>query len=103
MMPSDLPARRQSISARALYMGEAVPALSSLEMNGRRDAMIDTLARPTTVSVRASEQRLELVERLGILQAAVDTAATVHARNSVEKMLAHQLAAAHKAAMSLLT
>jgi hypothetical protein len=83
--------------------GEAVPALTQDDSDGRRDAMVDTLERPTTVSVRASEQRLELVERLGIMQTAIDSANTAQAKNAIEKMLCHQLAAAHSAAMNLLT
>lgn len=64
--------------------------------------MVDTLERPTTIAVRASEQRLEVAERAGVLQAALDTAFTAQARNSIEKMVCHQLAAAHNTAMHLL-
>jgi hypothetical protein len=83
--------------------GEAIPALGYYETTGRRDTMVDTLERPTTISVRASEHRLQLVENLGVMQSAVDTAVTAQASNSIEKMLAHQLAATHTAAMNLLT
>lgn len=82
--------------------GEAIPALGYHETDGRRDAMVDTLERPTTVSVRASEHRLELLEKVGILQAGIDTANTARASNAVEKMLCHQLAATHSAVMNLL-
>ena len=82
--------------------GEAVPALGWHEISGRRDAMIDTLERPTTISVRASERRLELLEQAGALQAGLDAAHTAKASNSIEKMLAHQIAAAHVAALKLL-
>lgn len=82
--------------------GEAVPALGWHEISGRRDAMIDTLERPTTISVRASERRLELLEQAGALQAGLDAAQTAKASNSIEKMLAHQIAAAHTAALKLL-
>ena len=58
--------------------------------------------RPTTISVRASEHRLQLLDALGLLQAGVDTARTARAQNAVEKMLCHQLAGAHAAAMNLL-
>jgi hypothetical protein len=83
--------------------GEAVPALSAGDTDSRRDAMIDTLQRPTSVSVRASEQRLELLQRLGVLQLGVDAAQTARATNAIQKMLAHQLAAVHSQAMTLLT
>lgn len=82
--------------------GEAIPALNDGDVDGRRDAMVDTLERPTTVSVAASEHRLELLERIELLQPGVDTAQTAQASNSIEKMLCHQLAALHSAAMNLL-
>lgn len=81
--------------------GEAIPALGFNETSGRRDTMVDTLERPTTIGVAASEQRLKLLEDAGVLQAGLDAAQTVSAENSIEKMLAHQTAAAHSAAMGL--
>lgn len=83
--------------------GEAVPSLGVAEpFEGSRHSIIDTLERPTTVSVRASEQRLQLLHSAGVLQAGIDTATSMKARGTVEKMLCHQLAASHAAAMNLL-
>lgn len=49
----------------------------------------------------ASRDRLQLARRAGVLNAALDAADTVEADNSLEKMLAHQMAAMHHATMVL--
>lgn len=49
----------------------------------------------------ASRERMELANRAGALTMALDASATIHADNSMEKMLAHQLAAAHSLAMRM--
>lgn len=83
--------------------GEAVPALGSHEpATDVRHHLVDTLERPTTITARASEKRLELLDQLGLLQAGLDTAQTAKAQNAIEKMLCHQLVGAHSAAMNLL-
>ncbi len=64
--------------------------------------LVDTLQRPNSVSVGASEQRMEAAERLGVFRPAVDASVSARARNSLEKMLCHQMAATHHAAMALL-
>lgn len=61
----------------------------------------DRLQNPDTVAVDASLERTDLLQRAGCLETGLDTAATIGARNSLEKMLAHQLAACHSAAMRL--
>ena len=63
--------------------------------------LVDTLENPNSVSVDASERRLYLAAGAGVLQSAVDAANSGCAENSLEKMLCHQLAAAHSAAMKL--
>jgi hypothetical protein len=45
--------------------------------------------------------RLKLADEVQCVSLAVDTAETIQAKNSIEKMIAHQLAAAHKLAMTL--
>ena len=64
--------------------------------------IIDTLQQPNAVSVGASEQRMEAAEHLGVLRAAVDASVSAGARNSLEKMLCHQMAATHHASMTFL-
>jgi len=81
--------------------GEAIPALGLDEISGRRDTLVDTSERPMRIGICASEQRMRLLERAGVLHAGTDLVATIGAKNSVEKMLAHQMAAAHNAAMTL--
>ena len=44
---------------------------------------------------------MDLADRATALNLAVDAAETIQPRNSLEKMLAHQLAAAHAHAMEL--
>jgi hypothetical protein len=65
--------------------------------------LADTLENPNMISVDASEQRMHLAARAGVLQAAVDAAESARAGNSLEKMLCHQMAAAHFAAMKLIS
>jgi hypothetical protein len=63
--------------------------------------LVDTLETPNSISVDASEQRMYLASEAGVLQSAVDASETAQAGNSLEKMLTHQLAAGHRAAMRL--
>ena len=63
--------------------------------------LVNTLAHPTMVGVNASQDRMEVAAECGVLESAVDLAESVSAGNSMERMLAHQAAAAHRAAMKL--
>jgi hypothetical protein len=63
--------------------------------------LVDTLENPNMISVDASEQRMNLAAGAGVLQVAVDASESAQAGNSLEKMLCHQMAAAHRAAMRL--
>lgn len=66
--------------------------------------LVDTVAQdPDMLSAEASFERVELAENAQALNLAVDAAETIGARNSVEKMLAHQMAAAHKLAMDFIS
>lgn len=78
-----------------MALGEAVPA--------KRSRLVDTLKRPDTAALDASAHRLELLGRMGLncIAMAQDAAASIEAGNSLEKMLAHQLAAAHKVALEI--
>jgi hypothetical protein len=61
---------------------------------------IDTVReRPGMITARASHLRLSLADQAESLVTAVDAAETIQARNSLEKMLAHQLAASHRLGM----
>lgn len=79
----------------SMALGEAIPA--------KRTRLVDTLKLPDVAALDASAHRLELLGRLGndCAAMALDAAASIVAGNSLEKMLTHQLAVAHKAAMTL--
>ena len=66
--------------------------------------IVDTLQEPTMIGVVASEHRLDLAACVGsrVAESAVDAAQSAQARNSLEKMLCHQMAAVHRAAMKLI-
>ncbi|MEO6110653.1 MAG: hypothetical protein ABIQ24_02340 [Nitrospiraceae bacterium] len=61
----------------------------------------DTLAVPDLAAVEASLERSRLLLDYGtdVVAMALDTSASIKAENSLEKMLAHELAAAHKMVM----
>jgi hypothetical protein len=80
--------------------GELVPA-SILGENSRALEFADTVQRPDYVTVDASRDRLELANAAGALEMGLDVAETIGAENSLEKMLAHQLAAAHRSTMKM--
>jgi hypothetical protein len=82
---------------------EVVPSVEPFEnpSNGRLH-IVSTLADPTSINIDASEHRVAVASRAGVLSAALDTAQTANAKNSVEKMLCHQMAAVHLAGMELL-
>ena len=85
----------QSTEIPQMALGEAIPA--------KRSRLVDTLKLPDVAALDASAHRLELLGRMGndCAAMALDAATTIEAGNSLEKMLAHQLAVAHKTAMTL--
>lgn len=77
--------------------GEAVPPPTEKFLH-------DTLTIPDLASVEASLDRSRLLLQSGtdVAAMALDAASSIQAKNSLEKMLAHQLAAVHKLAMELM-
>ena len=77
--------------------GEAIPPAT-------KRFLYDTLTVPDLAAVEASFDRSQLLLEHGtdVAAMALDAANTIQASNSLEKMLAHQLAAAHKVAMQQL-
>ena len=67
-------------------------------------AFRDTLESPTSTGAAASRARMQQVLTFGhdTLAQALDASETLGAANSLEKMAAHQMAAAHSLAMKLL-
>lgn len=69
--------------------------------NTSKQQIADTLANPSKITVDASIARTDLLvgHHADMVAIAVDAAQSIGARNSLEKMLAHQLAALHSVAM----
>lgn len=65
--------------------------------------VIDTLEKPDYVAADASRERLDLLEQAGVLTSGLDTADSIEARDSLERMLAHQLATLHASTMRMAT
>ncbi len=63
--------------------------------------VIDTLEKPDYVAADASRERLELLEQAGVLTSGLDTADSIQARDSMERMMSHQLAMLHASTMKL--
>ncbi|NVN91931.1 MAG: hypothetical protein HXX11_15195 [Desulfuromonadales bacterium] len=60
-----------------------------------------TLIHPNSIHQTASLDRLILAEASGYQELCIDAADTIGAENSLEKMLAHQMAVCHAEAMNL--
>lgn len=78
--------------------GEIIPP-TCLGMSGLESA----LKTPDLLNAQATIERANLADRAGVFDLAFDAAESVSAKNAVEQMLAHQLSAAHKRAMELVT
>jgi hypothetical protein len=77
---------------------EAVPSPKDHSLTGIRE----TMESPDMISLDASSTRLELLEKTDALPLGIDMAESIQAKNSLEKILAHQMAASHDTAMKLL-
>ncbi len=75
----------------------------AIRTNFRLPHIVDTLQESNMIGVVASEHRLDLAACVGsrVAESAVDAAQSAQAGNSLEKMLCHQMAAIHRAAMKL--
>ena len=64
---------------------------------------VDTVrAHPDWLAHDASRERMDLADKASALTMGLDAAETIQARNNVEKMLVHQLAAAHSLGMRMM-
>ncbi|EKV31770.1 hypothetical protein C882_3521 [Caenispirillum salinarum AK4] len=63
--------------------------------------IVETVECPDAVTAEASLQRLDMAGDARCMTLAADTAETIGAGNSLEKMLAHQAASAHQLAMRM--
>ena len=77
--------------------GEIIPpyslGLSGLEL---------TLKEPDLLDAEVTIKRTDLADKAGVFEMAIEAAESVKAKNSVQRMQAHQLALAHKYAMELM-
>jgi hypothetical protein len=62
----------------------------------------DTLRNPNTTALDASMERTRLLQDAGALETGLDAAQSIGAKNSIEKMLAHQMAVCHEGAMRMM-
>jgi hypothetical protein len=96
-----LMARPQTLAGRATMEMVERPAPDTPNTPSRMEPF-ETLDKTNTVIVSASDQRAELSMRAGVLPLALDIAHSADAQGPIEKMLCHQMAAAHGAGMELL-
>jgi plastocyanin len=92
------------VDSVAVSAGEAVTWQNKADeiFPGAHARIVDTLEHPDTISVGASIDRTSAAQSAGVLEPAIDAAASAEAANSIEKMLCHQMAGAHFSAMRLL-
>ena len=60
------------------------------------------LKEPDLLDVEVTIQRTQLADRAGVFEMAIEASESVKAKNSIQRMQAHQLALAHKYAMDLM-
>ena len=77
--------------------GEIRPPMT-LGMAGLEEA----LQRPDMLSLEATIQRTDLADKAGVFELAIEAAESSKAEGAVQKMICHQMAAAHRHAMWLL-
>src|SRR5215207_10019624 len=77
------------------------PARKPVGDEGGALVLRNTVEHPHYVTADAGRDRLDLASKAGMLELALDTVETIQAENSLEKMLAHQLAAAYHSSMAL--
>ena len=92
----------------ALMQPEGVPVVAYGEVLPEADTTAafvikDTLLDPDSPSVDASTERTELLLAAGALEIGIDAASSIQAQNSIERMLAHQMALCHVNGMRLMT
>ena len=86
--------------ATGVALTEAIPPATSENFG-----IIDTLEDPDCIersAQEASERRMELLCDVDSLETGLDCANSIQARNSIERMMSHQMAASHTLAMKLI-
>jgi hypothetical protein len=96
----DAEARLILIPPKPLQMGLGGEIVPSAEDG--LPGIESVLQEPDLLNAEASKQRAHLLERTGSLEIGVEVAEQAGASNAIEKMLCHQMAAAHRRAMGLI-
>jgi hypothetical protein len=91
-----------------LMRPEALPVVAYGEVLPQGDTTAafvikDTLLDPDSPAVDASTERTNLLLEAGALEIGIDAASSIQAQNSLERMLAHQMALCHVNGMRLMT
>ena len=82
--------------------GELIPAKNEIAPSKDTEVMgRDTLKEPSQINQEASIKRLDYLANAGIYETALDIAESIIPQNSLEKMLAHQMALAHDMSFKL--
>jgi hypothetical protein len=76
-----------------------------IDIENRRDVLgvVNTVADPDYVTASAGRERLELANEAGSLDLALDVSDSIQARDSLEKMLVHEMAVLHRGMMRAAT
>jgi hypothetical protein len=86
-----------SAPLKTSFGGEVIPTvdqgLPGLEL---------ALKEPDLLDLEVTIQRTQLADRAGVFEMALEASESVRAKNSIQRMQAHQLALAHKYAMDLM-
>ena len=77
--------------------GEIIPP-EGMGLNG----LESTLKTPDNLALEATIQRTDLADKAGVFELAIEAAESAKAEGAVQKMICHQMAAAHRHAMRLL-
>lgn len=77
--------------------GEIVPP-ASMGLQGRESI----IKEPDLLNLGASSQRADLIEKAGVLELALETSHLSDTKGPIQKMITHQMAAAHKRSMELM-
>ena len=87
-----------------IVAGEVVPSETERPDSDGGFALRNTLQNPDTAAIAASMDRTDLLSKspADVLALGIDAAQSIPDASSLEKMLAHQMALAHKAAFRLM-
>jgi hypothetical protein len=97
---SEMAAKELEPVPHEIVVGECLPTdITTCDVE--EWAPTNTLLRPKSIHQTASLDRLALAEKTGHQELCIDAADTIGAENSLEKMLAHQMAVCHAEGMKL--